>query len=62
MHYFVTNRNEIPQADGVLCVHKLAFFLQHWTFTDNFPVGVVTRDKVNCLAANRTACTAVSMF
>jgi hypothetical protein len=29
--------------------HKMVFLLLHGTFTDSFPLSVVTRDKVNWL-------------
>jgi hypothetical protein len=36
--------------------HNLVFCLPHGTFADSFSAGVVTRDKVNWLAADLTAC------
>jgi len=38
--------------------HTLFFLLLHGTRTDSFPVGVITKSKVNWLPANRTARTA----
>jgi len=35
---------------------NLFFCLSHGTFADSFSAGVVTRDKVNWLAADLTAC------
>ena len=36
--------------------HNLVFCLPHGTFADSFYASVVTRDKVNWLAADRIAC------